>query len=82
MKKLSLLLLPLLLLAASCANSNDATDDAVSTPIDSTNTQGTAPVQYGADQDTGTTLPDAHAEEGHKANTPGGDSVPSAGNRK
>ena len=54
----------------------DQGEHARSTPIDSTNVHGTAPVQYDK-SDSIPMLPDARNEEGAAANTPDGDSLPS-----
>jgi hypothetical protein len=57
----------------SCNNNQEAK----SNPIDSTNANGTAPVEYGTDEtDTARMLPDANQGEGYRTNTPGGDSAP------
>jgi|GEM_PF-1504004 hypothetical protein len=73
MKRISLIFSASLFLLASCG-SGDGTP--VSTPIDSTNVRGTAPADYspapGAEQ-----LPDENAASDYRANTPGGDSLPS-----
>ncbi len=49
----------------SCGDNID--NSATSTPIDSTNINGTAPVEYGAKSDTGNMLP--AESDGLKANT-------------
>ena len=78
---MSKLLCAVLLVAATALYSCEGKEgNPVSTPIDSTNTQGTAPVEYGK-PDSASMLPDASQGEGHRANTPGGDSVPSTQNK-
>ena len=61
--KLSLFLA--IVVFASCGNKTE--ESAVSTPIDSTNINGTAPVEYEVKSDTSKMLP--HEEDGLKANT-------------
>ncbi|KAA5532304.1 hypothetical protein F0919_16040 [Taibaiella lutea] len=64
-----------MLLSSAGVYSCNSNPEAASTPIDSTNVNGTAPVEYGKD-DTAPMLPDANQGEGYRANTPGGDSIP------
>jgi hypothetical protein len=64
------------LLTASCANP-DPSETPTSTPVDSTNVHGTAPANYDDAADTAQPMLPNEPTEGHRANTPDGDSVPS-----
>lgn len=57
----------------SCGNSDNTA--VKSTPIDSSNANGAAPVQYGT-KDSGGMLPDENKGDGNRVNTPDGDSLP------